>query len=58
MQVTKYTVREVLNHKRLVHPHIVEMKEVSTWDPYRLIGSKTSLLYSCSTPLTCEAALE
>ena len=27
-QVTKYTVREVLNHKRLVHPHIVEMKEV------------------------------
>ena len=27
-QVTKYTVREVLNHKRLVHPHIVEMREV------------------------------
>ena len=28
VQVTKYTVREVLNHKRLVHPHIVEMREV------------------------------
>ena len=32
MQVTKYTVREILNHKRLVHPHIVEMKEVSMRD--------------------------
>ena len=27
-QISKYVVREILNHKRLVHPHIVELKEV------------------------------
>lgn len=27
-QVTKYVQREILNHRRLIHPHIVEMREV------------------------------
>ena len=29
MQVTKYVQREILNHRRLIHPHIVEMREVT-----------------------------
>lgn len=28
MQVTKYVEREILNHRQLVHPHIVQFKEV------------------------------
>ena len=28
-QVTKYVQREILNHRRLIHPHIVEMREVT-----------------------------
>lgn len=28
LQVTKYVQREILNHRRLIHPHIVEMREV------------------------------
>jgi len=28
-QVTKYVEREILNHRDLVHPHIVQFKEVS-----------------------------
>ena len=27
-QVTKYVEREILNHRQLVHPHIVQFKEV------------------------------
>jgi serine/threonine-protein kinase SRK2 len=27
-KVTKYVQREILNHRRLLHPHIVEMREV------------------------------
>ena len=30
LQISKYVEREILNHKRLNHPHIVELKEVST----------------------------
>ena len=29
LQVTKYVEREILNHRCLVHPHIVQFKEVS-----------------------------
>jgi hypothetical protein len=29
VQVTKYVQREILNHRRLIHPHIVEMREVT-----------------------------
>ena len=29
LQVSKYVEREILNHKRLIHPHIVQLKEVS-----------------------------
>ena len=29
VQVSKYVEREILNHKRLIHPHIVQLKEVS-----------------------------
>ena len=28
-QVTKYVEREILNHRFLMHPHIVQFKEVS-----------------------------
>ena len=28
-QVTRYVEREILNHRRLIHPHIVEMREVT-----------------------------
>jgi hypothetical protein len=28
VQVTKYVEREILNHRCLVHPHIVQFKEV------------------------------
>ena len=28
LQVSKYVEREILNHKRLIHPHIVQLKEV------------------------------
>jgi hypothetical protein len=27
-QVTKYVLNEILNHRRLVHPHIVQFKEL------------------------------
>lgn len=27
-QVTKYVEREIINHRQLVHPHIVQFKEV------------------------------
>ena len=29
LQVTKYVEREILNHRFLMHPHIVQFKEVS-----------------------------
>ena len=28
MQISKYVEREIINHKQLRHPHIVELKEV------------------------------
>lgn len=28
IQVTKYVEREIINHRDLVHPHIVQFKEV------------------------------
>ena len=27
-QVTKYVEREILNHRMLMHPHVVQFKEV------------------------------
>lgn len=30
MQVTKYVEREIVNHRQLMHPHIVQFKEVCT----------------------------
>jgi serine/threonine protein kinase len=29
MQVDKYAEREILNHQRLLHPHIIQLQEVS-----------------------------
>lgn len=34
LQVTKYVEREILNHRQLVHPHIVQFKEVFLTDRY------------------------
>ncbi len=28
VQVTKYVEREILNHKQLIHPHIIRFNEV------------------------------
>ncbi len=28
LQVTKYVEREIMNHRSLMHPHIVQFKEV------------------------------
>lgn len=28
LQITKYVERELLNHNRLLHPHIIQFKEV------------------------------
>ena len=35
-QVTKYVEREILNHRFLMHPHIVQFKEVCTAHPIAL----------------------
>jgi serine/threonine protein kinase len=32
-QVTKYVEREIINHRQLVHPHIVQFKEVRGQQP-------------------------
>jgi hypothetical protein len=36
-QVTKYVEREIINHRQLVHPHIVQFKEVRV--PLRAQGA-------------------
>jgi serine/threonine-protein kinase SRK2 len=36
-KVTKYVQREILNHRRLIHPHIVEMREVFLTPDYLAI---------------------
>jgi hypothetical protein len=37
LQVTKYVEREILNHRCLVHPHIVQFREVRpALHPFRL----------------------
>jgi len=38
MQVTKYVEREILNHRQLVHPHIVQFKEVFLTTKYLAIA--------------------
>lgn len=43
MQVTKYVEREILNHRFLMHPHIVQFKEVSRCTFH---GTATFLQYS------------
>ena len=44
-QVSKYVEREILNHKRLIHPHIVQLKEVRTGAPLQLdISTVASIL--------------
>lgn len=34
MQITKYVERELLNHNRLLHPHIIQFKEVFLTNEY------------------------
>ena len=46
-QVTKYVQREILNHRRLIHPHIVEMREVHPAYP-RLHLSVVSARFQCA----------
>ena len=36
LQVTKYVEREILNHRVLMHPHIVQFKEVTSSSSSRL----------------------
>ena len=48
LQVTKYVSREIVNHRYLMHPHVVQFKEVCPLDKKghnclycrRLISSK------------------
>lgn len=37
-QVTKYVEREILNHRQLVHPHIIQFKEVFLTPQYLVIS--------------------
>lgn len=51
-QVSKYVEREILNHKRLIHPHIVQLKEVRTGAPLQLkISTVASILGCVAKPL-------
>lgn len=34
VQITKYVERELLNHNRLLHPHIIQFKEVFLTNEY------------------------
>ena len=43
-QVSKYVEREILNHKRLIHPHIVQLKEVSKMALHARLSSGAELL--------------
>ena len=47
-QVTKYVEREILNHRTLMHPHIVQFKEVTcSLQPWPVQG----LLYGYVSPV-------
>ncbi|GAB4816879.1 hypothetical protein N2152v2_003925 [Parachlorella kessleri] len=37
LQITKHVEREVLNHQRLRHPHIIDLKEVFLTDSYLVL---------------------
>ena len=37
-QVTKYVEREILNHRMLMHPHVVQFKEVFLTPKYLAIA--------------------
>ncbi len=37
-QITKYVEREIINHKQLKHPHVVELREVRCASPPALAG--------------------
>jgi len=37
-QITKYVEREIINHKQLKHPHVVELREVKSAPPPALEG--------------------
>lgn len=44
LQVTKYVEREIINHRQLVHPHIIQFKEVrggarARWRSRQLVPS-------------------
>jgi len=34
LQITKYVEREVINHRTLIHPHVVQFKEVFLTEKY------------------------
>jgi serine/threonine protein kinase len=48
LQVTKYVQREILNHRRLIHPHIVEMREVTVRQQCVADRSAAQLSLHCS----------
>lgn len=49
--MSKYVEREILNHKRLIHPHIVQLKEVRTGAPLQLEISTVSSILGCVAKL-------
>ena len=38
IQVTKYVEREIINHRQLVHPHIIQFKEIFLTQHYLCIA--------------------
>jgi hypothetical protein len=53
VQVTKYVEREILNHRCLVHPHIVQFKEVRCKQQARAEAS--ALLHMPAARASCAA---
>ena len=55
--MSKYVEREILNHKRLIHPHIVQLKEVSRACLFALRCPFKSTGHVCAlTPLSASGS--
>ena len=55
LQITKYVEREIMNHRSLMHPHIVQFKEVSL---SQVIAIDLLWLSSCSNRIASWCAKE
>lgn len=54
LQVTKYVQREILNHRCLMHPHVVQFKEVDlVFCNHSSISLSIILSSSCALSQSC-----